>query len=200
MRNGIKSFLIIILALQYSCKQPEGLKFKVSTNYLDGKSHLTKTKMIANPNSEINVYFFKKHFAQFYGLPNKLTNEKLKNQEITEWKFEDRPKELSENWSETFKYDPNGNLIEYKYSGCTFCSQFPWGYKLFYNKNNDIVEQQIYYLRQKNISEGNGLKLKFELQEVMDRKVMLTYDKNRNIVKLKKVGTNGLEELIELVE
>ncbi len=35
-----------------------------------------ETKTIENPDSKINVYFFKKHFAQFYGLPNELTNKK----------------------------------------------------------------------------------------------------------------------------
>ena len=200
LRNGIKLFLIILLTFLYSCAQPEFLNFKVSTNYLDGKSYLTKTKTIANPHSEINVYFFKKHFAQFYGLHNELTNENLKAQEITEWEFKDRPKELSENWKETYKYDSNGKLIEYKYSSCTICSQFPYGYKLLYNQNNDIIEQQVYSLEQKVYTENDSLKIKHELKDEMEHKIKLTYDNNRNIIKLEKIGKNGLEELIELVK
>ena len=200
MRNGIKSFLIILLTFLYSCVQPEFLNFKISTNYLDGKSYLTKTKTIPNPHSEINVYFFKKHFAQFYGLPNELTNENLKAQEIIEWKFEDRPKELSENWTETYKYDSNGKLIEYKYSGCNICSQLPYGYKLLYNQNNDIIEQQVYFLEQKVYAEKDGLKIKHELRDEMERKIKLTYDNNGSIIKLEEIGKNGLEELIELVK
>ena len=167
---------------------------------MDGIPNLTKTKTIENPDSEINVYFLKKHFSQFYGLPNELTNENLKNQEITEWEFKDKPKKLLENWTETYTYDSDGKLIEYKYSGCTICSQFPWGYKLLYNQNNDIVEQQVYFLEQKVYAEKDGLKVKYELKDEMESKIKLTYDKNRNIVKLEKTGKDGLEELIELVE
>jgi hypothetical protein len=200
LRNNIKILLITLLTFQFSCAQNNTLNFKISTNYFDGIPNLTKTKIIENPDSEINVYFFKEHFAQFYGLPNELTNENLKNQEITEWEFKDKPKELLENWTETYTYDSGGKLIEYKYSGCTICSQFPWGYKLIYNQNNDIIEQQVYYLEQKVYAEKDGLKVKYELKDEMERKIKLTYDNNRNIVKLEKTGKSGLEELIELVK
>uniref|UniRef100_UPI0037DDD574 hypothetical protein n=1 Tax=Zhouia sp. PK063 TaxID=3373602 RepID=UPI0037DDD574 len=176
------------------------MNFKISTNYLDGKSNLTNTKSIPNPNSKIDINFFKEHFLEFYGVPKELTKKNLKDQEITEWKFKDKPKELMENWKEIYTYDSDGKLIEYKYSGCTICSQIPWGYKLLYNKNNDIVEQQIYYLEQKVYAEEVGLKVKYELKDAMDKNIMLTYDNNRNIVKLEKIGKDGLEELIELVK
>lgn len=200
LRNNIKILIITLLTFQFSCAQNNNLNFKISTNYVDGIPNLTKKKTIENPDSEIDVYFFKEHFAQFYGLPNELTKENLKNQEITEWEFKDKPKELLENWTETYSYDSDGKLIEYKYSGCTICSQLPWGYKLIYNKNNDIVEQQVYHLYQKIYAEKDGLKVKYELKDEMERKIKLTYDNNRNIIKLEKTGKNGLEELIELVK
>ena len=200
MRNNIKILLITLLTFQFGCAQNNTLNFKISTNYLDRIPNLTKIKTIENTDSKINVYFFKEHFAQFYGLPNELANENLKGQEITEWEFKDRPKELSENWTETYKYDSEGKLIEYKYSGCTICSQLPWGYKLIYNQNNDIIEQQVYYLVQKVYTEKDGLKVKHELKDEMKRKINLTYDNNGNIIKLEKTGKNGIEELIELVK
>ena len=67
------------MTFQFGCAQNESFDFKISTNYLDGKSHLVKTKTILNTDSEIDVYFFKKHFAQFYGLPKDLINENLKD-------------------------------------------------------------------------------------------------------------------------
>jgi len=176
------------------------MNFKVSTNYLDGTSNLTKIKTIESPNSEINVYFFKEHFAQFYGLSNELINEKLKNQEITEWEFEDKPKKLLENWKETYKYDSSGKLFEYKYSGCTICSQLPWGYKLIYNQYNDIIEQQIYFLNQKVYIEKDGLRADYELNDEMESKIKLSYDNNGNIIRMEKIGKNGIEELIELMK
>ncbi len=200
MRNNIKIFLITLLAFQLSCTQDKALNFKISTNYLDDIPNLIKTKTIENTKSKIDVYFFKEHFDQFYGLPNKLINEKLKNQVITEWRFKDRAKELLENWTKTYKYDLGGKLIEYKYSGCTICSQLPWGYKLVYNHKNDIIEQQIYFLNQKAYVKYDGLKVKYELNDEMESKVLLTYDNNGNIIRLEKTGKNGLEELIEFIE
>ena len=105
-----------------------------------------------------------------------------------------------ENWMETYTYDSDGKLIEYKYSGCTICSQLPWGYKLIYNDKNDIIEQQVYFLEQKVYAEKDGLKVKYELKDEMKSNVKLTYDENRNIVKFEKIGINGLEELIETVK
>ena len=161
---------------------------------------MTKTETIPNPKSKIDFYFFKEHFYQFYGLPKVLIKESLKNQEITEWKFKDRPKELFENVTETHTYDSDGKLIEYKYSGCNICSQFPWGYKLFYNKNNDIIEQQIYNLEQKIYAGKDGIKAKYELRDEMHKNIKLTYNNSGDIIKLEKFVKNELEELIELVE
>jgi len=200
VRNYIKILFITLLSFQFSCAQNKTLNFKISTNYLDGIPNITKMKTIESPKSEINVYFFKDHFAQFYGLPNELVNEKLKNQEITEWEFKDKPKKFIENWTETYKYDSNGKLIEYKYSGCTICSQLPWGYKLIYNQKGNIIEQQIYFLNQKVYVEEDGLIAKFELNDEMESKIELTYDNNENIIRLEKTGRNGIEELIELME
>ena len=139
LRKEIKILAIKFLTFLLGCGQNDSLNFKISTNYLDGKSYLSKTKTIVNPFSEIDVYFFKEHFNQFYGLPKKLINGNLKNKEIIEWQFKDKPKELLENWNEIYTYDSDGKLIEYKYSGCEICSQMPWGYKLIYNKNNDRI-------------------------------------------------------------
>ncbi|MGH1387357.1 hypothetical protein [Kordia sp.] len=200
MKNKLNIFFISLLVLQFSCSKSDTISFKVSTNYLDGKPYLSKTKTFKNLDTKVDISFFKKQFSKFYGIPNELIHENLKNQEITEWGFKEKPKKLFENLSETFMYDSEGRLIEYKYSSCTICSQMPWGYKLLYNKNNDVIEQQIYDLKQDISANQNGLIITYKFKDEIDTKIKLTYDNNRNIIKFEKIGKKGLEELIELVK
>lgn len=199
MKNIIKIIILSFLTFNFGCTKKNSLVFKVSTNYSDGKSYLIKTKTIENTKSKIDVFFFKKHFNKFYGLPKKLINRKLKNQEITEWNFKNKPQNLEENWKETYTYDPKGRLIEYKYSGCTICSQMPWGYKLFYNTDDDIVEQQIYFLEKKFHVEKDKIKVNYVFNNEMSNHIKLIYN-NRNIIKFEKRSNNEVEELIELIE
>lgn len=199
LKSIIKTLILIFLTFHFGCTKKKSLDFKVSTNYSEGKSYLIKTKTIENPKSKIDIFFFKKHFNKFYGLPKKLINKKLKNQEITEWNFKDKPQELEENWKEVYTYDSAGRLIEYKYSGCIICSQMPWGYKLFYNKDDDIIEQQIYFLEKKFYVEKDKMKINYVFNNEMNSNIKLTYN-NRNIIKFEKRSNNEIEELIELIE
>jgi len=200
LKNKFKILLIILLILQFSCSKNDTLRFKISTNYVDGKPLLTKTKTFKNFDTKFDIAFFKEQFSQFHGVPNELIYENLKNQEIIEWGLKDKPKKLFENWSKTSTYDSEGKLIKYKYTSCYICSQMPWGYKLLYNKNNDVIEQQIYELKQDISANEDGLLITYKLKDEIDTRIKLMYDNNKNIVKLEKVGENGLEELIELVK
>lgn len=198
LKINFKILILTLLIFQFGCAQKNTLNFKISTNYLDGISYLEKNKTIKHSDSKIDIYFYKKHFAQFYGLPKRLINKKLKGRKITKWAFEDRPKKRNKNWTEFYKYDSEGKLIEYKYSGCEICSQFSWGFKLIYNKNNKVIEQLIYNLTPKPIIENGVIKTKFDFKEMM-RQIKLTYDKEENLVKLEEFGVNGIKELIELL-
>ena len=148
MGKKIKILLLSLTVFGVGCVKTKFIIFKVSTNFIEGKSHLVRIDSITKSNSKINIYFLKKYYHEFHGLPNNLINKNLKNQEVAEWEFKNKSETYLENWKEIYTYDSVGRLIEYKYSSCKICSQMPWGYKLIYNNNNDVVEQQVYGLKQ----------------------------------------------------
>ena len=200
MGSTLKIFTIVLLVFQIGYSQKNILKFKISTNYLDGVSYLEKTKNIDFSKSKIDISFYNEYFPQFYNLPKKLINKKLKNQQITEWAFENRPKKRNNNWTEFYKYDAEGKLIEYMYSGCLICSQFSWGCKLIYNTNNKIIEQQIFNLSTKPILENEKIKTTYDFENQLWKRTKYIYNNSGNLVKIEKFGQNGIEEKIELLD
>lgn len=189
MRNLKNILLIALLTFKFSQAQNNSLNFKISSD-LDQVPNYEKIKTINSPNSKLDIYFYKNNFNFFFGLPKSLIEPKLKNQEIIKWANESAPKELNKNWKESFKYDSEGKLIEYKYSSCVICSQRIWGYKLIYNENKDITEQRIYNLNQKS---------EFQ-EEMLQSKVKLIYDKNRNLTQVVEYVERGIQKLVKLIE
>jgi hypothetical protein len=200
MKNLKKILFISLLTFTFSQAQNNTLKFKISSD-LKGIYNYEKVDTLSSPKSKLDIYFYKNHFNLFYGVPKSLTQPELKNREIISWANENTPKELKKNWVESFKYDSEGKLIEYKYSGCYICSQLPWGYKLIYNENRELIEQRIYHLNQKNLDEEDGIipNSQFE-EEMFQSKVELTYDKNRNITQAVKYVKMGIERSVKLIE
>jgi hypothetical protein len=196
---NFKILFVIVLIFQIECAQKNVLKFKISTNYIDGVSHWQKEKTIEYSKSDVDIYFYQKYFSQFYGLPKALIKKQLKGQEIVEWAFENKSKETIENWIEFYKYDSKGKLIEYKYSGCTICSQMPWGFKLIYNSNDRVIEQQTFFLKSRFSLEKDS-KIEYYLDSKIKNRILLTYGTEGGIRKLEKYGTNKIEEIIELLE
>lgn len=200
MRRHIKILFIILTFSYYGVAQTDSLKFKISTNYLDGKSYLTLTKTIANPKSKIDVYFYKNHFALLYALPKDLRKRRFKNKKITKWALDKQPKNRENNWTDTYIYDDQGRLIEYRYSGCQICSSFPGGFKLTYNEKGDIIQRQDFLITLN--PKGNGKWIKSDSMYIDDilNTLKLTYDDQRNIIKAEEFYRGSLHQLIELIQ
>tara|TARA_B110000977_G_C10873503_1_gene414599 strand:+ start:164 stop:760 length:597 start_codon:yes stop_codon:yes gene_type:complete len=189
---------ILILLLQFVTAQNYILKFETSSNYTDGIPLFQKEKTILSEEYKIDISFFKKHFGEFHTIPKTLSKEHLKNQEIREWGFQNRTKEWNTNWVVSYKYDSDGKLIEYKYSGCKGCSQMPWGYKLIYDSKNRIIEQQSYGIKLNFNLKKDSIPDKFELNNILNNRIILKYDSENNITRFERYSTKGIEYLIEL--
>ncbi|MCK0158815.1 hypothetical protein MWU65_16610 [Cellulophaga sp. F20128] len=200
MRNLKNIIFITVLSFQCSYAQNDSLTFKISSD-LEGVANYEKFKTIAQPKSLLDISFYKDNFGEFFGLPKRLIRPELKNQEIIKWANESEPKKLTKNWVESYTYDAEGKLIEYQYSSCVICSQLPWGYKLIYNENKEVIEQRIYSLHLKNVDKEIGVLSKTELdEEWFTSKVKLTYDKNGNIIEVVKHVKIGIEKSIQLIK
>jgi len=199
MKKRYKIIVPTLLTFQFGFAQEDSLSFKVSSNYLDGKSYWTKTKTIVNPNSPIDVYFFKEHFGKFYGLPKTLIKNNLKSKEITEWAYEKTSANIIKNSSESYKYDSEGKLIEYKFITCAICSSFSYGYRLIYDSNNRIIEQQKFSLRKIESEKYSSYDSHHEFDKLKSW-IVLTYDADGTLIKYEECKNNGIQELIELVD
>lgn len=200
MRINLKLLLISLLFFQIGNAQESGIKFKISSNYLDGAPHFEKEKIIESEKSIVDIYFFKNHFGIFYGLPKVLIKKQLKNKEITEWAYEKTSENIIKNSSDTYKYDSEGRLIEYKYTTCGRCSSFSKGYKLFYDSNNRVIEQQNFSLKKE---ESKKYVSYYDTNYKLDKLknwIVLTYDSDGAVIKVEECENNGIRELIELVE
>lgn len=193
-------FFVTILTSLSGYTQSDSLSFSVSSYYQNNTLHRTDTVSIKNTKKTLDIHFYKEHFYQFYGLPKKLIKGKFKNQEITVWAFEDRPKEYNENWTNSYTYDAQGRLVEYQYSGCMICSQFPWGFTLVYDDDNNIIEQQTYFLSLTDTIESGEVKTVFELSKQSTGYTKLTYDSEGNIILLEKYGRNDIEKIIKRIK
>lgn len=47
---------------------------------------------------------------------------------------------LDKNWFYTCRYDKEFKLINYKYSGCSYCSTSVYDMYIYYNENNEIIK------------------------------------------------------------
>lgn len=188
--------LITVLLSLHGNTQLDSLSFSVSSYYSNNQLHKIDTITIKNSNQKLDVHFYKEHFYQFYGLPKKIIKKKYKSQEIVEWS---NPKNKIANWSDSYTYDAKGRLIEYNYSGCMVCSQFPWGYTLTYDHNDNIIEQRTYFLSFSHTYEEGEIKTNFKLSEEYKDYTKLTYNTDGSIILLEKYGVQGIEKRIERI-
>lgn len=193
-------FFITILTSLSGYTQSDSLYFSVSSYYQNNTLHKADTVSIRNTKKALDVHFYKEQFHLFYGLPKKLIKGKFKNQEITQWASEDRPKEYRENWTDSYTYDAQDKLVEYKYSGCMICSQSPWGFTLVYDENNNVIEQQTYFLSLTHTIESGKVKPIFELNKQPKDYTKLTYDSKGNIILLEKYKGNDIEKRIKRIK
>ncbi|MFC4632943.1 hypothetical protein ACFO3O_03435 [Dokdonia ponticola] len=193
-------FFSIVFISCFGYSQSDSLYFSVTSYYTGTELYKTDTISIKNTKKTLDVYFYKEHFNQFYGLPKKLVRKKYKNQEIVEWAFNDKPKEFKKNWSHSYTYDAQGKLIEYEYSGCVICSQFPWGFSLVYDENNTIIKQQTYLLSQTVTVEQGKPITHMKPHKQSKNCIQLTYDSEGNVILLEKYNPQGISEKIQLLK
>lgn len=191
--------IILLLLLSSTCgyTQTDSLYFSVSSYHLDGKLYRTDTVSVKNTKKALDIYFYKEHFNMFYGLPKKLIRKEYKNQEIVECS---NPNDDKANWSDSYTYDAQGRLIEYSYSSCDICSQFPWGYTLIYDKHNNVIEQETYFLSQTVTIEKGELLTNVKPNELTKECVQLTYDVKGNILLLEGYNHQEISKKILLLK
>jgi len=199
MRYTAKILIILLLINRIGIAQQDSLKFRVSTNYWDTKPSLVKNKTIKKKEAKLNIYFYKKHFALFYGLPKDLIKRRYRNKSYTKWALK-REKNFQTNWTETFTYDSLGRLTVYRYSGCKICSSFPGGFKLVYNENDYVIKYQSFHIVSNKKANENWVRSDSLWFDDVYSTVTLTYDDKRNIIKLEEFERNSLSKLIEILE
>lgn len=193
------AFLSIVFISCYGYSQSDSLYFSVTSYYTGTELYKTDTVSVKNTKQALDVYFYKEHFYKFYGLPIKLIQKEYKNQEIVEWSKKDQPKDDMGNSSDSYTYDSRGRLIKYSYSSCGFCSQLPWGYTLVYDENNNVIEQQTYFLSSSVTFEEGKPITNSEPNEQINECIQLTYNAKGNIILLEEYDHQGIRKKIQLL-
>lgn len=193
------TFFSVIFISYSASSQSESVYFSVTSYYTGTEFYKTDTVSVKDTKKTLDIYFYKEHFHQFYGLPKKLIRKEYKNQEIIEWSKKDAPKDDMGNWSDAYTYDSNGRLNEYSYSSCGFCSQLPWGYTLAYDERNNVIEQQTYFFSGSITFEKGKPITNSKPNEQTRKSIQLTYDSSGNIILLKEYNQQGIHKKIQFL-
>ena len=189
----------ILISCQQQIPLDKKLEFQISY-FHDGEIFSSTMKTITTENPKLDIFFFKQYFNKFYGIPKFLTKQAYQGQKVSKWALEDNPKDWDHNWIDTYQYDSKGRIIEYTYSGCGICSNLPWGYKLKYDKNNQVSEQEIYrQILPKPYLENDSLKTDYVISGEIVKRVVLKYNQKGNINKLEQYEYGEIRETIELI-
>jgi YD repeat-containing protein len=173
----MKALTVIILTLSLNIALgQDSLQFKVTT--LEGLKQSTYLQIVS-PSEKLGFDFYKKHFRLPYYYPNQMVNLNHANDTVVVWNDSTKVNDYKANWSYTIVYDSHSRVIEYCYSGCLICSQLPYNYQFFYNKQGQVT------------SITNNLHEK--------EKIDFQYDTNGNIVKIKVYRGASLIKKIELL-
>ena len=90
MTGAYKIFVLFMISSLYGYAQTDSLYFLETSYYSGTEFYKTDTVSIKNTKKTLDVYFYKEHFNQFYGLPKKLIRKDYKNQKIVEWSNPDK--------------------------------------------------------------------------------------------------------------
>ncbi|WP_300599127.1 hypothetical protein [Niabella sp.] len=132
---AIATFLAI-----HAGAQAQQVKIFKKTEYSNGNVYRQRYDTIPLTQQPVDLYFFRKHFNFPYYLPEKFTDEALKNKTISVLRNPNAKKEDKGNWENTYTYDSFGRVTNYTYSGCFLCSNLPYNYSVTYNKDGQVEQ------------------------------------------------------------
>lgn len=172
--------LIAILFSLSSSAQIGQIKVFKTTKYVNGNLFRKTTDTVNLLNEHTDVYFFKRQFSLPYYLPEKFVDSRYQNQKVSMWRNPNGKKDHQQNWENTYTYDSLGRVINYDYSGCFACSNFPYNYIVTYNSSGQV--ERIF----------NTINSKEDFR--------FYYNNNSDIVKLEKYLLGKLETEIVVVD
>lgn len=142
MQHTMKRLLMGIAALLavHTGAQAQQVKIFKKTEYSNGNFYRQIYDTIALTQQPVDLYFFKKHFNFPYYLPEKFTDQALKNRTISVRRYPNAQKDDKNNWKHTYTYDSLGRVTSYAFSDCFACSNLPYNYSVTYNKEGQIEE------------------------------------------------------------
>jgi hypothetical protein len=143
IRHNTMQLLIIAIAIFLafsSSAQTEKFKIFKKTEYSNNNFYTQTYDTIKLTQEPIDIYFFRKHFHFPYYLPDKFIDERLKHRTTSVWRDPNGKKDDKNNWQNTYTYDSLGRVTSYTYSGCFVCSNFPYNYRVTYNKKGQVEQ------------------------------------------------------------
>ena len=113
-------------------------KFKEMEYFSDGNNYLKSTVTLYIDDSDVNLFFFYKHFNVPYRLPENFSNAKFRNKTIEIWQDEKDKNNFKSNSKHTYTYNSSSRLIYYSYSSCMECSDMSYSYFVNYDTLNRV--------------------------------------------------------------
>jgi len=181
MKKILTTFILLFSISFFGQMNGKNVDFTVKN--FDGNGKLLKTeieKLIVE--ETLNLKFYRKHFYIPYYFPKGFINESYKDTTIIIWNDSLKEKDFKTNWTYTTVYDKNSRAVVYIYSGCVFCSQFPFIVNVYYDDKNRPIKIQ------RNFGIGYtiiGVKMtKTPPKEISDEECIIKYDLESNIIEI----------------
>jgi hypothetical protein len=86
--------------------------------------------------TKVDTLFKSKYETGF----DSLTHSAYNDTTIIRWKFNDKTKDLKNNWYNSYTYDSLSRLVRYVYTSCLFCNNAAFDYKFEYNSSGQIYK------------------------------------------------------------
>jgi hypothetical protein len=190
MKTNI-TILIITSLLYISCQQQKDKEVFITTSFNpDGIFEKTETDTIICSNT-LDLKFYNKHFFKPYFYPERFINQRYKSETIAVWADSTQEKKFNSNWTIIYKYDSLSRVIEYGYSGCYICNQFPYNYSISYDKKNRPVR-----MRRMSVF------VKIEADpatEESSEEFFISYDDKDNVIQIQEYSFGKLVEQIKKI-
>lgn len=180
------TILLILFSLTIYGQGEKTAMFK--SLYFNQEGEVLRTKI--DTISSIGLFgidFYRKQFQTPYNYPKQFINSKYKNETIVIWNDTTKTKDYKQNWTYTSKFDSLSRLTEFGCSSCSICSQLPYNFQIFYDKQNRPIRMEKYHLI--------GA---ISTKEAPNEEFIFEYDDNDNIIKLRHLARGKVYKQIVL--
>jgi hypothetical protein len=184
MKKNLTKFILLFSLSFFGQTNDNNVDFTIKN--FDGNGKLLKTKIEKLIVEEtLNLEFYRKHFYIPYYFPKRFINKAYKDTTIIVWNDSLKEKDFKTNWTYTTVYDKNSRAVEYIYSGCVICSQFPFIVNVYYDDKNRPIKIQRNY--------GNGYTIigkkmtKNTSNKISDEECIIKYDLESNVIEIKEL-------------